>query len=410
MPPVVREKYIFLSTKEYILENLTHPVPHGDVLRPIPGDGEISETMKDLLLSDEDIRRLHDLIEHFLESYYHRPEGQDVSEWLKDEFARHAKTWFDEDERLQDVRQILEAGEVIADRYRNLREHLDQGKSLESWIATQIEDGARSLGIDTSQHAHSLEEALQKATRDLVEQCGIQVRQPFSEKLPEGSGPAEWNELTRLVIAKDLKQLTLENSCIAAKGMNIIAGRVLNTLMGREQRDFSEDLEDFCKSSLKEAVNAGIGTAVSGALTVFGRGSQSTILRALPGGALTAIAFGTLDKARILYQTADGSLEPYEAIDAAANSTCCIAGSLFGGSLLSTIGASVGTVLGPIGTAVGAAAGSIVGSIAGSSVAQKVYDGGKKFCSAVKECASAAWEGAKSVVSSAWSGIKSLFS
>ncbi len=392
------------------MEKLIHPVPFANVVPPVPIPGDVRDTIKEVLLSDEDARRLYDLVERFLESYYHRPEGQDVSEWLKDEFSRQAETWCSEDERLQDVEQILEAGESITDRYRNLREHLDQGKSLESWIATQIENGAQYLGVDTSLYAQSLEEALQKATRELVEQCGLPVPQTLSEELPAGRVPAEWDELTRLVVGKDFKQLGLENSCIAAKGMNIIVGRVLNTLMGREQRDFSEDLEDFCKSSLKEAVNTGIGTAVSGALTVFSRGSQSTILRALPGGALTAIAFGTLDKARILYQTADGSLDPYEALDAAANSTCCIAGSLFGGSLLSTIGASVGTVLGPIGTAVGAAVGSVVGNIAGSTVAQKVYEGGKKFCSAVKECASAAWEGAKSAVSSAWSGIKSLFS
>ena len=82
---------------------------------------DAKEKMKDILLSDEDLKRISALIEDFIESYYHRPEGQDYSDWLKDEFARHAKIWGSEDERLQDVKQILDATEVITDTYRNFR-------------------------------------------------------------------------------------------------------------------------------------------------------------------------------------------------------------------------------------------------------------------------------------------------
>lgn len=94
----------------------------------------IEEKMKDALLSDEDFKRLNDLVEDFVESYYHRPEGQDYTDWLKDEFTRHAKIWVSEDERLRDVKQILDATEVITDTYRDFREHIDKGKSVESWI------------------------------------------------------------------------------------------------------------------------------------------------------------------------------------------------------------------------------------------------------------------------------------
>ena len=262
--------------------------------------------MKDALLSDEDFKRLNDLVEDFVESYYHRPEGQDYTDWLKDEFTRHAKIWVSEDERLRDVKQILDATEVITDTYRDFREHIDKGKSVESWIANQIEKGAESLGIDTSYHAQSIDEAMRTASLEVARKLGLSEASVNADgpllTPPLPNTPVPWNDFSRLEIAKNLKQMNLENAGlnIASNGVAILAQRALNTLMDKKQRDFSEDLEDFCKSSLKEAVNAGLGSAVSGALTVFGRSSSSTVLRAIPGGTMASIAFGALDKIRIL--------------------------------------------------------------------------------------------------------------
>ena len=266
----------------------------------------IEEKMKDALLSDEDFKRLNDLVEDFVESYYHRPEGQDYTDWLKDEFTRHAKIWVSEDERLRDVKQILDATEVITDTYRDFREHIDKGKSVESWIANQIEKGAESLGIDTSYHAQSIDEAMRTASLEVARKLGLSEASVNADgpllTPPLPNTPVPWNDFSRLEIAKNLKQMNLENAGlnIASNGVAILAQRALNTLMDKKQRDFSEDLEDFCKSSLKEAVNAGLGSAVSGALTVFGRSSSSTVLRAIPGGTMASIAFGALDKIRIL--------------------------------------------------------------------------------------------------------------
>ena len=377
----------------------------------------IEEKMKDALLSDEDFKRLNDLVEDFVESYYHRPEGQDYTDWLKDEFTRHAKIWVSEDERLRDVKQILDATEVITDTYRDFREHIDKGKSVESWIANQIEKGAESLGIDTSHHAQSIDEAMRTASLEVARKLGLSEASVNADgpllTPPLPNTPVPWNDFSRLEIAKNLKQMNLENAGlnIASNGVAILAQRALNTLMDKKQRDFSEDLEDFCKSSLKEAVNAGLGSAVSGALTVFGRSSSSTVLRAIPGGTMASIAFGALDKTRILYQAADGTIDPIEALDATANSTCCTAGTIYGGALGSSIGATLGTVFGPIGTAIGAAAGSALGSLAGSKVGQKIYQGGKAVLKTVADGAvkvarsfgnaiSSALEDAKSFVSS----------
>ena len=379
----------------------------------------IEEKMKDALLSDEDFKRLNDLVEDFVESYYHRPEGQDYTDWLKDEFTRHAKIWVSEDERLRDVKQILDATEVITDTYRDFREHIDKGKSVESWIANQIEKGAESLGIDTSYHAQSIDEAMRTASLEVARKLGLSEASVNADgpllTAPLPNTPVPWNDFSRLEIAKNLKQMNLENAGlnIASNGVAILAQRALNTLMDKKQRDFSEDLEDFCKSSLKEAVNAGLGSAVSGALTVFGRSSSSTVLRAIPGGTMASIAFGALDKARILYQAADGTIDPIEALDATANSTCCTAGTIYGGALGSSIGATLGTVFGPIGTAIGAATGSALGSLAGSKVGQKIYQGGKAVLKTVADgavkVANCVYEGAKSVCRAIGNCLSSFF-
>ena len=379
----------------------------------------IEEKMKDALLSDEDFKRLNDLVEDFVESYYHRPEGQDYTDWLKDEFTRHAKIWVSEDERLRDVKQILDATEVITDTYRDFREHIDKGKSVESWIANQIEKGAESLGIDTSYHAQSIDEAMRTASLEVARKLGLSEASVNADgpllTPPLPNTPVPWNDFSRLEIAKNLKQMNLENAGlnIASNGVAILAQRALNTLMDKKQRDFSEDLEDFCKSSLKEAVNAGLGSAGSGALTVFGRSSSSTVLRAIPGGTMASIAFGALDKTRILYQAADGTIDPIEALDATANSTCCTAGTIYGGALGSSIGATLGTVFGPIGTAIGAAAGSALGRLAGSKVGQKIYQGGKAVLKTVADgavkFANYVYEGAKSGFREIGNFLSSLF-
>ncbi len=392
--------------------------------------GLFNQMKGELCASDEDFKRLNDLIGDFIESYEHRPEGQDYKDWLKDEFVRRSKTWASENELLQDYNQIVEYTEVITANYKEFREHLEQGKSAESWIAEKIEEGAKSLGIDASQHAQSIEEAMQKANQEVAEQfekVRIDISEKFGIEIPGGkqpilrgpagrppvSGqPAEWNEFTRISVAKDARMQCLDNACgnIAARGAGMLAQRLYNTVTGKEQRDLGDDLEDFCKSSLKEAVNAGLGSAVSGAMTVFGRSSQSTVLRAVSGGAMAATAFDMLDKTRILYQAAEGSMDPVEAIDAIANSTCVTCGSLVGGAFGAAAGAVVGTVLGPVGTAVGARVGSYIGSLLGESAGQKVYEGGKKIIKTIGSAVKSAASAVGSVVKSAASAVGSAFS
>lgn len=392
--------------------------------------GLFEKMNEDLCASDEDFKRLHDLIGDFVESYEHRPDGQDYKDWLKDEFVRRSKTWASENELLQDYKQIVDYAEVVTANYKEFREHIDQGKSAASWIAEKMESGAKALGIETSQYAQSIEEAMQKANQEVSEQfekVRIDVSEKFGIEIPGGkqtiirgpagrppvSGlPAEWNEFTRISIAKDASMECLDNACgnIAVKGAGMLAQRFYNTATGKEQRDLGDDLEDFCKSSLKDAVNAGLGSAVSGAMTVFGRSSQSTVLRAIPGGAMAATAFDVLDKTRILYQAADGSLDPVEAIDAVANSTFVTYGSVVGGSFGATAGSIVGSVFGPVGTAVGGAVGAVVGTLAGSSVGQKVYEGVKKVGSAVGSAVKSAASAVGSAVSSFCSSVGSFFS
>ncbi len=394
------------------------------------------EKMKgDLGASDADFKRLNELIEEFVESYEHRPEGQDYKDWLKDEFVRRSSTWASKSELLQDYTQIVAYAEIFTANSKDFREHLDQGKSADSWIAKKIETGAKATGIDTCQYASTLEEALQKANKDFAgqfekvhgdisEKFGIALpggestvlRGPAGKKIPASGQPAEWNEFIRISVAKDARLQCLNAACgnIAARGAGMLAQRMYNTVMGKEQPDFSDDLEAFCKSSLKEAVNAGLGCAVSGALTVFCRDSQSTLLRAVPGGAMAAVAFDMLDKTRILYQAAEGIMEPVEAIDAVANSACVTYGSIVGGTFGATAGSFIGAVFGPLGAAVGGTAGAYVGNLVGGSVAQKIYEGGKKVVSAIgsglKSAGSAVASGLKSVGSAFSSGFSSVCS
>jgi len=202
----------------------------------------------------------------------HRPEGQDYKDWLKDEFVRRSSTWASKNELLQDYKQIVEYAEIFTVNSKDFKEHLEHGKSAESWIAKKIETGAKSIGIDTCQYTSTFEEALQKANKDVAgqfekvhgeisERFGIELpggestvlRGPAGKKTPVSGQPAEWNDFIRISVARDARLQCLNNACgnIAARGAGMLAQRLYNTVTGKEQPDFSDDLEDFCKSSLK---------------------------------------------------------------------------------------------------------------------------------------------------------------
>lgn len=371
----------------------------GNIL-PAQQSKEYLEKMKDVLeVSDEDLKRLNELVADCLESYHTRPAGQDWSEWLKNEGVRHARAWNSEDERVQDVKQIIDKAEEITATYQNFGEHIAQGKSAEFWIAKKIESGAKYLGIDTSRYAQSIKEALQKANKDVYEQLG---KIPFvggfavsKEQIESGNNatagqPAEWNDFTRIAVARDIKQLSLDNASanLASREAVMQTQEPLNKETGFEKHDFSRDLEESCKTSLNEAVNIGLGSAVAVALIVFSRGTQSDLLGSVPADIITAIVFDTLNKNRIMYQTANGSIGPFEVVDASLNSTVVNLGGMVGGRLGASVGAVVGSVFGPAGTCIGSHVGSLVGKQAGPIVAEKLYGGSKKVCSVVSRTVS----------------------
>lgn len=371
-----------------------------------------NNTTDKIVISNEDLKKI-DIIIDVINSYYDRPEDQSDAEWLKEELKKRAEDFINEDERLEDVRQILDTIEIMRNTYNDFREHIDKGYSVESWIASQIEKGAEALGLDASQHAQSIDEAMQKASEELMKVIAPSSVDDLTIKGPQRLPyPFDWNEFTRIDIAKQLKETLLNNAGINVginvETFNVLAEHAMNTLQSKNNPSFAKDFEDFCKSSLKKAVKKKLCTTVGGGLTIFARTSSNPVLRALPGGVMACLAFDTLDKARILYQSSDGTLSPVEAVDAVANTACCTAGSIFGGSIGASVGGTLGTILGPIGTALGSAAGSAIGTLAGSKICQKIYEGVKKVgstigsvvkegFSVVKECASAIKEGISAV-------------
>lgn len=104
----------------------------------------------------------------FVRSQRHRPENQPLEDWLDAEFSLYPTAWSNEIMRRQEAEAtVLGVREVLAN-HQELHEHLDKGKSKESWIAKKIEQGAAISGnISVGRYAAEIDTVLKNSTDDM---------------------------------------------------------------------------------------------------------------------------------------------------------------------------------------------------------------------------------------------------
>ena len=229
----------------------------------------------------------------------------------------------------------------------------------------------------------------------------------------------DWNQASRLDIAKQFAKQALVGACIAAalQGARILGRRVWNRLTGKANAAVGEDLKEFFESSLKSCGHVGLQVAVSGALVVaIKSGWLGKALKNTPAGRIANIAFVALENAKVLFKLGKGEITRDQALDAMGNVTVTCALSLAATAAGAELGAAIGCVFGPVGAIVGGFLGGLAAGIAGGAIADKVYQGGKAVTRAALDMAESAHtavtDGVKVVgraVGAAFSGLRSLF-
>ena len=208
-------------------------------------------------------------------------------------------------------------------------------------------------------------------------------------QLDEEARQYDWNDVSRIEIAKSIAKQALAGAAIAAgfQGIRIAARRIWNHLTDKDNRPATEDLREFFQSSVSSAGQVGAQVAVSGAVVVAARNGWISVLRNTPAGQIANIVYVGMENAKVLYKFAKGEMNGDEALDAIGNTTSSIVGALAGAAKGAVLGTTVG---GPVGTFVG----GVVGGMAGSKIGQAVYVGGKAIVKTAAKVVGTAVEGA----------------
>ncbi|WGZ94340.1 MAG: hypothetical protein QJT81_21605 [Candidatus Thiothrix putei] len=88
--------------------------------------------------------------------------------WLIREFALYSTLWQSQAELEQTARDIIASVERNNAEKISLHEHLDKGKSRESWLAKRIEQGATAEGVtNVGAYAAEIDQAMGQANQDM---------------------------------------------------------------------------------------------------------------------------------------------------------------------------------------------------------------------------------------------------
>lgn len=116
--------------------------------------------------SEENAEKVVGVIGSFLQSYEQHKNEQSLEEWLCAEFRKYPDIWKNEEELHSSARDVIAAIEISNRKKESLHEHLKQGKSEASWLATEIEKGATATGAaNVGAYANCIDSALGQANQ-----------------------------------------------------------------------------------------------------------------------------------------------------------------------------------------------------------------------------------------------------
>lgn len=145
------------------------------------GQGELTEgeladrVAEDVFGGEENARRTADLIERFVASWERHKHEKSPAEWLRDELRRYPDLWPTDAEIVSTANEVVAGVEQAIEAKASLQDHLEQGKSKASWLASSVERGAAAAGAaSVGEYAHQIDEALKTANAGMLETLSTQ--------------------------------------------------------------------------------------------------------------------------------------------------------------------------------------------------------------------------------------------
>jgi len=137
-----------------------------------------------LSLTNENKLKAGNTIYSFVKSYKNKSENQSANEWLTHEFNKYPDLWLNLNESSKAAKTVVDSVKDFEDNMRSLEGHLNKGYSKESWLAKQMDAGAKASGIiNVSKYAQNIDEAIISANQkniDLIYRNDGQVNQQLN--------------------------------------------------------------------------------------------------------------------------------------------------------------------------------------------------------------------------------------
>lgn len=129
---------------------------------------QADQLLQDVFDGEENAEKTGNLITRFVTSYEQHKRDMPLDQWLIREFHQYPSIWKDSLELETTALEIIRTVEANNATKTSLYEHLDKGKSRESWLAKRIEEGANAAGVsNVGGYASQIEAALEKANKDM---------------------------------------------------------------------------------------------------------------------------------------------------------------------------------------------------------------------------------------------------
>ena len=207
-------------------------------------DALADRTAEQIFGGEDNARRTTELIERFVASWEQHKHEKSPTEWLREEFKRHPDLWATEAELVSTANEVVAGVEQANEAKASLQDHLEQGKSKASWLASSIERGAAAAGAsNVGEYAHRIDEALKNANAGMLETLTTQSGK-VSDALNLDGFVAERHHANTFNLDAAAKGSPLRAEVLGGQGKNsvdIVVKDVNDKIVARYQSKYGQD-------------------------------------------------------------------------------------------------------------------------------------------------------------------------
>lgn len=368
------------------------------------------------VLSESEQSEIRHIVKSFIESYIENLD-RPVKEWLTDRMKDELSDRSEEEIQFL-VENIISTIEDNDERKQSLERAIENGKSKESWFASEVNRSGSDLPqyvyIDNLKRLNNaLDMVNQSAYTAIATQAegnaqnqqtdhfieDRQCAQTFN--LASESDENNWNEFQikdlAMGIGKKAGYTAIQSAAeewgydiFAKAGERIVGGEVLEKV-------------------ITNGADFGIKAATAGALKA---GAEKEMIRLIPKGTpvgtVANIAYIAMENMKIMGKVASGEATAREGLNKMEQVTVSAAAGLVAMGEGTAIGSSAGMIFGPIGSAVGGFLGGTVGYMAGSKIGETVTRGVQKIRDTAMSVIDTVMSGVENVASMIGNGVKTL--